>query len=370
MLRVGLIETNADGNLGSMKRYADLVEEVFLQSPATSIERINLLRGARIPRVGPSPLRTLYTHFIIAKNAFRVSRRFDIDGFHVVDGSNGYMIPFLKRKPVIATVHDVIPLLQSLGRFPVPRPSPFAQMIIRRAFRGIQRADFLIFDSDASLNDVRDLARRIPPHAKVYPPLAPDFSPTVSEREILTEVESEPCDTPSLIHIGNNAFYKNRSGVLRIFGQLANRVPHRLIMAGPPLTEEQHHLSRQLGIQDRVTAVVHPTDKQIQQLYRKADLLLFPSYYEGFGWPPIEAMAMGCPVVCSNAGSLREIVGDAAVTYSPEDEVGFAQGAISILERPEQREQLIQLGNQRARLFSTSNFREGLSAAYQRGFHR
>jgi glycosyltransferase involved in cell wall biosynthesis len=98
------------------------------------------------------------------------------------------------------------------------------------------------------------------------------------------------------------------------------------------------------------TGYVPETD--LPALYSGADLFVFPSLYEGFGLPPLEAMACGTPVVCSNSSSLPEVVGDAAVTFDPQDVAGLADQIDRVLSSSAIREELIQKGIARARQFT------------------
>jgi len=121
---------------------------------------------------------------------------------------------------------------------------------------------------------------------------------------------------------------------------------------------------RRSRLERHVDFVVQPDDVQLADLYRGACLLLFPSLYEGFGLPPLEAMAFGCPVVCSSAASLPEVVGRAALTCPPDDEEQMAGNCERILEDPALAERLIELGHRRARKFTLKRMAQGLLDAY------
>ena len=108
---------------------------------------------------------------------------------------------------------------------------------------------------------------------------------------------------PAVFHVGHNGHYKNRAGVIRVFARIRAQTPARLVMAGPPPTAALRDLVKALHVEGDVEFVENPDDAQLFRIYRDAAVFLFPSIYEGFGWPPLEAMALGCPVVCSTAAS-------------------------------------------------------------------
>jgi glycosyltransferase involved in cell wall biosynthesis len=117
--------------------------------------------------------------------------------------------------------------------------------------------------------------------------------------------------------------------------------------------------SRELNISDRVISLGFVDKPNLISLYRNAICLCFPSLFEGFGIPLVEAMAVGCPVVCSNTTSIPEVVGDAAVVVEPLDSRGFAQAIHSIMTDAKLRADLSDRGRSRARLFSTGKTAEG-----------
>jgi glycosyltransferase involved in cell wall biosynthesis len=167
-----------------------------------------------------------------------------------------------------------------------------------------------------------------------------------------------------VLHVGNNGFYKNRVGVLRIFAKLDPSIACRLLMAGPAPTVGLLRLAQEHGLADRIEWCGDPDDDALASLYRRASVLLFPSLYEGFGWPVLEAMAFGLPVVASDAGSLSEVIGAAGVCLPLDDEAGFVSAINRILGSRETAIDLTKRGLARAGEFGASVFAKRMQEAY------
>jgi glycosyltransferase involved in cell wall biosynthesis len=158
--------------------------------------------------------------------------------------------------------------------------------------------------------------------------------------------------TPVLLHVGHTDFYKNLEGCLAVLARVRRRgIEARFVHVGAPLRPRQRALGEHLGVLRHVQEVGHVPFEILRAIYGAADVLLFPSWYEGFGWPPLEAMASGLPVVCSNAGALPELVGDAARTAAPEDMDGLADAVGEVLGDPRLAADLRARGVQRAASF-------------------
>ena len=133
-----------------------------------------------------------------------------------------------------------------------------------------------------------------------------------------------------------------------------------------PQYQKLKALIQDLSLEDNVTFINHPTEEDLVAFYNVADLFVFPSIYEGFGLPPLEAMACGTPVVCSNAASLPEVVGDAAITFDPYDTAAIAGAMQRVLEDPELAAELRQKGLARASQFTWERTARETIAVYQK----
>jgi glycosyltransferase involved in cell wall biosynthesis len=153
-----------------------------------------------------------------------------------------------------------------------------------------------------------------------------------------------------ILHIGNDLWYKNTAGLIRAFAQLDGQ--DLILVHVGSLTPETLAVIRELNVGDRVVQLTDLSDDELAALYQIAEVFVFPSFSEGFGWPPLEAMASGCPTICSTAGSLLEICGDACIFVNPADVGDMANAICRVLHEKELREDLIAKGYAQAAKFS------------------
>lgn len=370
-LRVLLVDTNPEGQRGSMALYGDMVIQAISvcgKGESVSIERLRLSLPGRFLDAIPRALRYRINHLWMMLTAGLRLKKRNADIFHVLDGSYAYVVNSLRARPIIITVHDVIPALQAMGSLSLP-PGRSGQLIIGRSLKALEYAQSIIAVSG---NTASDLGRVANVHAGririVHSAVARYFTRPQDGTPIAQKRRSGK--DAYILHVGNNAFYKNRIGVLRIFSLMSKECDLTLKMAGPAAPEEMKALARRLGVSGRVEFVVDPGGEQLAGLYRGASLFLFPSLYEGFGWPPLEAMACGCPVVCSDAGSLPEVVGDAALKCSPYDEETMAGNCMALLTDDKLAINLIQRGYERSSEFTLGKMGGELVDVYEEACDR
>ncbi len=304
-----------------MRAYAEVLQSA-LHRHAADIEVTRVELGAST--AGGRWSRRLSKLAMLAR-AWR-SRRIQPDLWHVLDGSHAFVAIALPRHALVLTAHDVIPCLQAAGRFPgAPGVGTAARWLWRVNAHLTRRAERLVCDSDATRRDVESLFEVSPERADVVP--LPVRSALLASSLPCAEGRQAGC----VLHVGSNAFYKHRMQVLRVFAALPAQLAVRLVMLGPPPDDTLLDLAAGLAIADRIHWVLDADDSMLVVWYRRARLLLFPSLYEGFGWPVLEAMANGLPVIASNGGSLPEVVGDASALFAPDDTEGMAGAAARLL---------------------------------------
>lgn len=273
------------------------------------------------------------------------------DIVHLCDHGGAMYASMIKGIPVLVTCHDMIAVRGARGELPELRSSRFGQLLQRWICHGMREATRVACVSRATFEDAcrilgTDKNLRIVLNGLNHP-----FRPLA-----LGEVERRlaalgAIHAPFVLHLGSNLAYKNREGVLRTFSKAAARTSLHLVIAGEALDQNLVRLARKLQIEDRLVQIVRPDVAVIEALYNHAVCLLFPSRYEGFGWPPIEAQACGCPVVASDIPPFAETLGQSAVLKPVKDEAGMAAAVQRLTCDEEFREQVRQSGfeNVRAR---------------------
>lgn len=367
-LKVVLIETASRGQKGSMSGYADLVVHAFSTSNYAAklqLKRVCLAPPLFLSARLPFRFRSWLHHVWVTCAAMSRLAGQKADVFHIVDGSQAHIARWLPNAPVVATAHDFIPLLQTKGQLLTKRPGSMARWIIEKSINELKKLNLVIADSNNTKKDFiysagGDIGKVLVVHPAIpicmVKEAASDFNTPWPDRR--------RSGRAYILHVGNNGFYKNRTGVLKIFSRIRRKLGVELKMVGPQPSVEISNLARELGITEHVHFVVDPDDGQILEMYNKAALLLFPSLYEGFGFPPLEAMVCGCPVVCSSEGSLPEVVGDAALKCTAGNVDQMAENCIAVLEDAGLAEGLIQKGHLQAKKFSLERMGKGLMKVY------
>jgi glycosyltransferase involved in cell wall biosynthesis len=153
-----------------------------------------------------------------------------------------------------------------------------------------------------------------------------------------------------VLHVGNDNWYKNFSSVVEAVA-LLHRQDVLLVKAGHLSDASRRQIDR-LGLTDRFVYLHGPTDDELRALYRRASMLVFPSWHEGFGWPPLEAMAAGCPTIVSSTGSLPEVCAEAAEYVDPASMTSIVAALERVLSDAALRDRLSSRGRQRSEEFS------------------
>ena len=310
----------------------------------------NLVVGRAIP-VLPSPSRRLLvrTNQLLARAWLA---RHGADIVHETYYSAARTAP--RGMPTVLTVFDMI-------HEKFPEYAPRTARIVRLKRTAIRRADHLICISE---NTRRDLIELYNVAARRTSVVRLGFSHPAPGEEALPRPHAEPY----LLFVGTRGGYKDFAALLRAYASSpALRRDFLLACFGDaPLSAAELALIQQLGIAKERVRHTSGTDQALAAHYRHAALFIYPSRYEGFGMPPLEAMARGCPVVCSNAASLPEVAGNAARLFEPGDADGLRLAMEAVLGSAEEAAGLRTKGLARAREFSWEICARQTRAVYDR----
>ena len=283
----------------------------------------------------------------------REAKRADL--VHVLDHSYAHMIEKAGRRPVIVTVHDLMPVV--VLRSPTDNwregwREGVRTRFLRQALKALRQADAYIVGTQWLKYE---LATWLGTDKNIFVvPFGVDrafYGESTVARERGRRDWRIPEDAFVVLHVGSTVDRKNVPLVIQTLARLRQQTDAYLLQVGGRLTPEQEQLIDRLDMRAAVRSVASADETALRRAYRAADVLLFPSLYEGFGFPVLEAFASGLPVVTSGAGGLKEVAGGAAVVVEGRDPGDYVQ-AIEQLDDPDEREELIQRGWARARQFT------------------
>ncbi len=282
-----------------------------------------------------------------------------IDLFHSPD----FTLPPTWGCPTVLTVHDLAFLRVPECAYPTLRA--YLERVVPRSAK---RATRIIAVSESTRHDVVELLG-IPPDrvSVVYEGVNARFLRPADPERAGALVRAAGVSQPYILSVGTVEPRKNYVRLLEAYARLRERgVEHSLIIAGRLGWLYEPILARvdALGLQTHV-AILQPDDNTLAALYALADACIFPSLYEGFGIPVLEALAIGAPVACSNASSFPEIVGGAAAMFDPCDVEAMANATERILSDGERRGELAALGPKRASQFSWDRAAEDTVHVYR-----
>jgi glycosyltransferase involved in cell wall biosynthesis len=328
---------------GGIGRYAAGLSRALARTGG--VEIVQVVDGDAVPPVPDAECIRARSHAFYPTGGLelgRIVRRVAPDVTHCLHVPT----PVPARHPLVVTVHDLIPLIVA-----DVMPSELERSAYRFwNFRASGEADRLISGSNATKCDVM----RFYPHTagmiSVIPLAADEFERT-APAAVPDEIAGD--GSPYLLSMGDTKPHKDLPTLLRAFEALhAARPGLRLLLVG---REVPGYLRLALGDSPaaaRASFTGRVSDGVLRSLYAGAEAFVFPSRYEGFGLPPLEAMACGAPVVCSDAASLPEVVGEAALPFPARDAAAAVAQIERVLDDGELRASLVAAGRARAALFT------------------
>ena len=273
-----------------------------------------------------------------------------------------FNVPIISRSSYLVTIHDLIYFL-----YPEQCPSRLAHCYARRMLaHSSKHANLVLTDSECSKQDLQRYFRLPAEKIRVILPAADERAfPGEPNPEILARYEMTQ---PYILYVGKHHAYKNIMTLMQAY--MAQRDIYQnfqLVIAGKRDSRQKtlYDAAAQFDCGKRILFTDFVPDADLFDLYRGARLFVFPSRYEGFGLPPLEAMACGVPVICSNAASLPEVVGDAAISVKPDDASALVDAICSVLTDENLWQTLKNKGLARAQQFSWETAARQLLEVYE-----
>ncbi|MBC7222665.1 MAG: glycosyltransferase family 4 protein [Anaerolineae bacterium] len=283
------------------------------------------------------------------------------DVYHSPD----FVLPRLRGGRTLVTVHDL-----SFLRVPQFADPNLRRFLTRAVPRSVRQADVILADSAATRDDLVELLRVPQERIRVVHAACDPHFRRVEDPQTLGRVRRR-LGLPSryILSVGTLEPRKNFDGLVRAYGHLLSIRPHTeedLVLVGRPgwLYEGIYQAVTEAGLGERVHILTDVADEDLPAVLSMATLFSFPSWYEGFGLPPLEAMACGVPVVASDRGSLREVLGEAACRVSPDDSQGIALAMATLLDDEAARKALAACGLAQAARFDWGRSAEALLEIY------
>jgi glycosyltransferase involved in cell wall biosynthesis len=318
---------------------ADVVAPIHINRFLKDLQ-IDRVHGVRLEHFFPKTGRFM---FMVNQQLSKLKlRNMDVDLLHETYYSAKPLCPAAKSR--IITVYDMIHEKYAFSFSHLDRTTKYKRL-------AVSRADHIICISHSTKKDLCEIFD-VPEHKVSVVHLGFDkFEQRCASAASITD---EYPQRPFLLYVGSRGGYKNFTGMLKAIALRSDLKDTFDVVAfgGGPLNAFELALIDSLGFARNSVRQVGGGDTVLGGLYRHAAAFVYPSLYEGFGLPPLEAMAHNCPVVTSNSSSMPEVVGNAGEYFDPLDVGGQAEAICSVVFDAQRRSQLIELGRQRLSVFS------------------
>jgi glycosyltransferase involved in cell wall biosynthesis len=323
---------NIDGNI-SIERYA---RELAANTPQNVDAQIVGIRKS------PGIQGAVYDRYV---RYFQIARKIKADCNLIVSEAYAFLMFALGAERTIVVCHDLHALIYRgwTGTY---------RFRYKMNLRMLPRARAIVTVSEHTKNDLLKYCPFIPPEKvfAIHNGLERKWRPVTDQVRLDELRRTYDLDGKKIIlHVGNDNWYKNFATLLRAFATLDD--PSLVLVKVGECGTANQVLIQDLGISDRFLQIRWADDARLMCIYSIAQMLVFPSLHEGFGWPPLEAMACGCPVIATRKASLPEVCGEACLYVEPRDVNGIAAAVRTLMKKADLRADLIGRGLLQAQKF-------------------
>ncbi len=331
----------------------DKIDPDLFITKNNSVNKEDLIsRGLRYVKKKTSISKTDEQHIALPQEALSVLSGNDFDLFHPT-----YYDPYFLKisdKPFVLTVYDMIHEIYK-EYFPVNDITSHNKKLL------CEKANHIIAISERTKEDLISIFR-VPEEKITTILLASNFDKAVPKKpETIGEVEN------FILFVGSRGLYKNfYFPIIALSKILRNDKTINVLCSGVPFTVDELHFFKDYQIDKQMHHVYLIGDDELAWAYSNALFFIFPSLYEGFGFPILEAFACNCPVISSTGGSLPEVAGNAALYFDPKSYQEISDAANSILYNSDLRSSLINSGQKQLKLFTWEKCRQQTFNIYKK----
>ncbi len=291
--------------------------------------------------------------YLVFKNQLNNRLKEMIDIIHITDQSNTIYTSEIKKilnAPILVTCHDLIAIRQAKNEFKeAPKTTQTGKLLQSWILKSLKGADYFACDSNQTL---KDLNRLIPNSSKrseiihLGTDLREHNHPI---REVTALPNFDPRKENFIMHVGSSAWYKNRKAVFRSFKKARTILPKKnlkLVLVGPGAQKEELDDQISNWIKANPNAIFsfkNLPENTLGELYNYAKALVFPSYIEGFGWPPMEAAVRGCQIITTRTGAIPDLLGNFAKYVEVKNQSSIDQSVQELLRSPKSKRNAMSL---------------------------
>ena len=269
-----------------------------------------------------------------------------LNGYDICHAANQFLSRIAKyRNDSVVTCHDLMGIRE--------KDLPFATRSLQRmVFDEMRKASKIIANSEHTKRDIVSTLKipeekiRVIHYGIDHKVLRPRNKESCRERTNL------PKDKRIILHVGSEEPRKNIENLVMAFKRLQSKLPDAVLVRVGEKRKSTEELLNRLKLEGKVIHIPNIPSKEVSYYYNSADLFVFPSFREGFGWPPLEAMACGCPTITSDQTSLPEVIGNGGIMVNPFDISALTQEMEHVLTDKKLKRGLIARGLKRAKTFS------------------
>ncbi len=355
-MKVGLLSWILDRQRTGIDNYLyNIVEEMIKCDKGKNISLIHYKKSDDeiYTKINNIIVPTLHSRFNLPLGLPKAIENAEIDVFHLPSHWPTQITPFfsnLKVKKVL-TIHDLIPIL-------FKKDLPQIYKLWKPTLKLItNKIDFIITDSESTKRDCIKFLK-IPENKirVIYLAANQNYKSLDNNNQLQNVIRCKyNISCPFILYVGNVELRKNVILLIKSFYKLKKKgITHKLVLIGALKFGygKISNLVEELGLKNDIIFFGYVPNEDLVKFYNIADLFVYPSLYEGFGLPPLEAMACGCPIITSNTYSLPEVVGDAGFMVDPYDFDDLANKIYQILTNECLKEELSSKSLNRAKMFS------------------